>query len=311
MHGATSNKRNPLATALLEVTRPMMIVAALYARRPCLMARPEWSATFFCIPNDHHPPSHRSALAYLLDALAQIPALYDEHDTLLSRQSAISHSQTTSNTSRRDESTPIRSLVDRSLSLWNDIYSQNAYWTASNPGFEFFSTSTNFVASTPPYPYEDKIYFSSLQAANVFTFYNAIAILINQHIVSSLSLLPSSEANILAQEAASEQISAAITQIIKSIDYHLPFTLPSDDFSQSSQTPMAGASGPSNFYLLFPIRAAHRVLSESQDPQDIAKKLWLEDVICTIKDRAGTWMSNDNIFKLRKSQKTYVEKNWE
>jgi hypothetical protein len=39
--------------------------------------------------------------------------------------------------------------------------------------------------------------------------------------------------------------------------------------------------------------------------------LWLEDVICTIKDRAGTWMSNDNIFKLRKSQKTYVENNWE
>jgi hypothetical protein len=296
MHGAALNKNNPLAIALLEVTRPMMIVAALYARRPSLMAQPDWRATIICIPNDHHPSSHRPAIAYLLDTLAQIPALYCQLDTILSRYSTKSRGQTTSYTNKRDTLTSIQTLLNRSTSLLDDMNFQNARLTTSNPEFESSSISNTNITSTPPYPCKDKIHFSSLEAANVFTFYNAITILLNQLIASTLSLLPSSEVHVLAQTAASEQISAAITQIIESIDFHLPFTLPSDNSNQSPQTLMASASGPSNFYLLFPIRVAHRVVSQSQVPQDRASKLWLENVIAVIKERAGTWMSNDNIF---------------
>ncbi|KAH8199526.1 hypothetical protein TruAng_006277 [Truncatella angustata] len=281
MHGATSRKSNPLAVALLEVTRPMMIVAALYARRPSLMAQPDWSARAICVPNDHFPPSHRSALAYLLDALAQIPALYHEHDAILSRQSANLLGQTTSEINRREASTSVQALLGRSLSLRDDIHVQDAYWTASNPKFKLFSVSRAIETSTPPYPCKDKIHFSSLQAANVATLYDAVVILINQLVVSSLSLLPGSDVHVIVQAEASEQTSAAIIHIIKSVDFQL--------------------SPPGNFYLLFPIRVAHRVLLQSQVPQDIAKRLWLEGVLCSIKERVGTWMSNDYIFGAGKS----------
>jgi len=157
--------------------------------------------------------------------------------------------------------------------------------------------SRTVLASTPPYPCKDTIHFSSLQAANVFTFYNAIIVLINQLIASSLSLLPSNDIHVLAQAAASEQISIAITHVVRSIEYHLPFTQPPDSAIRTPEPSMTSASGHHNFYLLFPIRVAHRVLSQSRIPQDMAKKLWLEGVLCTIKDRAGTWMSNDHIFR--------------
>jgi hypothetical protein len=45
MRGPTTKEHDPMGTAMLELTRPMMIVAALYARRSSLMARPEWCAT--------------------------------------------------------------------------------------------------------------------------------------------------------------------------------------------------------------------------------------------------------------------------
>lgn len=296
MHGATSNKIDPLAIALLEVTRPMMIVAALYARRPSLMAHPDWSAAAICMLNDHHPTSHRLALSHLLDALAQIPALYHEQDALLSRRSTNSLSQSSSDIKGRAGSTSIQTLLSRSLSLRDDIYVQFTYWTASNPYFEFPSVPGIITTSITPYPCKERICFPSLQAADVFTFYNAIVILINQLVISSLLLLPSSDVHVLTRAAALERTSAAITQIIKSIDFQLTSSVLSDTSNKSLQTPVADAPEPRHFYQLFPIRAAHRVLSQSQSLQDVAKRLWLEGALCMITDSAGTWMSNDNIF---------------
>jgi hypothetical protein len=275
----------------------MMIVAALIARRPSLMAQPEWNATNICLPNNHHISSPRSALAYLLDALAQIPALYCEYDTILSERSEDPSSETGIGTYEQGASISVHKLLGAATSLRDYTCFQSTCWTGSNPDFEFSTVSCTVLASTLPYPCKDTIHFSSLQAANVFTFYNAIIVLINQLIASSLSLLPSSDIHVLAQAAAAEQISTAINHIIRSIEYHLPFTQPLDPAIRPSEPPMTSASGPHNFYLLFPMRVAHRMLSQSQIPQDIAKKLWLESVLCTIKDRAGTWMLNDHIFR--------------
>ncbi|KUJ21299.1 uncharacterized protein LY89DRAFT_705124 [Mollisia scopiformis] len=297
MHGSLLNRSNPLAIALLEVTRPMMIVAALIARRPSLMAQPEWNTTTICLPNDHHLPSPRSALAYLLNAFAQLPALYCEYDTILSERSADPSIQTSSGTHKQIVSTSVQTLLSRAFSLRDDICFQSTCWTTSDPDFEFSSVSPTIVASTPPYPCTDIIHFSSPQAANVVTFYNAITILINELIVSSLSLLPSDDINVLTQAAASEQTSTAISHIIRSVDYSLPFAPPPESTIRPPEPRMASASGPHNFYLTIAIRVAHRVLSQSQAPQDIGKKLWLEGVLCTIQDRGGTWMSNDHIFR--------------
>jgi hypothetical protein len=79
-----SNGSGQLDTALLQVSRPMMIVAALYARRPSLMARPKWSATLVCRSSDDNQPSPCSVPANLLDALPQIPKLYSQYNVIVS-----------------------------------------------------------------------------------------------------------------------------------------------------------------------------------------------------------------------------------
>jgi hypothetical protein len=93
---------------------------------------------------------------------------------------------------------------------------------------------------------------------------------------------------------ASEEISASTTEILKSIDYHFPFT-------QASATSIDGTSGPRNFCLLFPLRVAYQVLSQFNSPQDVLKREWLEDVLYIIRGRAGAWMSNDQIFDAKKA----------
>lgn len=70
-----------MGTGMLEPTRPMMIVAALYARRPSLTAQREWCAAVDT-PVDNQQISPSSTIAFLLDSLAQIPELYAEHDTV-------------------------------------------------------------------------------------------------------------------------------------------------------------------------------------------------------------------------------------
>jgi hypothetical protein len=311
LYGAASTKSNPLTSALLEITRPMMIVAALYARRPSLIATPEWSATASWISNEDHSSTHRLVLAKLSDSLAQIPELYHVHDVLSLRhaENLASQSIGDSEAEGRAASTAETALLGRTLDLWFDIFAQNTSWTASDPHFEVPSASSTAPASARPYPCEGKIHFPSLQAANIFTFYNAIVILISQLIISIVLLIPNIDACIMAQAAAAlERISTAITQIIKSIDFHLTFPILSDSPDRLLETPEAGASESRLFYLLLPIRIAHRVLSQSQTPQDVAKKLWLEDSLCIIKDSAGTWMSNDNIFGAGKPQKNRVRR---
>lgn len=79
-----ATKNDPVSNALLEVTRPMMIVAALYARRPSLMAKSEWRASNNKT-NGHYTVSsstHNTTLPKLWDILAQIPSLYHELDHL-------------------------------------------------------------------------------------------------------------------------------------------------------------------------------------------------------------------------------------
>lgn len=115
--------------------------------------------------------------------------------------------------------------------------------------------------------------------------------MINQFIVSAHALLSARDAQIIALISASEQISVAVTDMLMSIDYHLPFT----DHTVASAS---GTSGPRNVYLLLPLRAARCAQSsvQSESPDDVSRRLWLEDVMSIIRSRAMPWMSNDQIF---------------
>jgi hypothetical protein len=279
MQGPMSEESDPVYGALLELTRPMMLVAAIYDRRPSLMARPEWGAVTIRTLHGAHRSSLTPTLACLLDSLAQIPTLYHERDALVSRQS-VKYSKVTGGAGGFDTSAVIRELLDRSQILRCDIHLQRTQWETSSP---------ESIASTTPSLCNTATQFYSLQDANAFTLCNALLILVDQFIISLYDLLPTHDIDMAAKESASAHISTAVVAIVQSIDYHLPFTHP-------STASIAGASGPSNFYLLFPIRVAHRILSQSESPKDVSTKLWLDDVLAVIKGRAGPWMSNEKIF---------------
>ena len=280
-----------LLRGLLEMARPTMIIEALYSRRSSLLARPEWSAATNRTSGDENDLSD-SALACLLDGLAQLSTFYSEQDMIISGQSP--HSPEMVGTS--DDSpwcAPLaQSLLDRSLGLLDDVRSQIAQWRASNTVSEVSSLPCNYIPSTQPYPCTVVTRFSTLAVANVVTFYNAVLILINQFVISMYKLVPLTALNNIGSSSASNQISIAVVDILKSIDYHIAYT-------QTTALSAEGSSGPRNFYLLFPIRIAHRALSQSKSPQDITRSLWLEDVLSFIVNRAGPWASNKKIFGAR------------
>jgi hypothetical protein len=77
-----------------------------------------------------------------------------------------------------------------------------------------------------------------------------------------------------------------------SIDCHFSFTDP-------AVASVSGISGPRNTYLILPLRIAHRALSQSESPEDVSRRLWLEDVMSIIRSRAMPWTSNEQIFGAR------------
>ncbi|KAF2666328.1 hypothetical protein BT63DRAFT_416715 [Microthyrium microscopicum] len=291
--GPALRATNPIFRALLEHTRPMMIVAALYARRPSLMACPEWSASVSLTKESTNSPS--SALAYLWDSLAQISALYQERDHLgsvpLSEVLPITMSD--GNEQRQSWSKAHQTLLQKVTNFRDGMHLSRDLWKLSDPESEFLTTPSTAIPSAYPYPCTTVIHFTSLDFANVFTLYNALIILTNQLIVSIHRLTGTHNDDVSATVSALQEITDATMGIIQSVDYHLPFT-------ESSTTVISGSSGPRNFHLLLPLRVAHRVLLQSECPHDVPKRLWLEDVQASIKSRAGPWMGNDRLFGVNK-----------
>lgn len=93
-----------------------MIVAALYARRPSLMSRPEWSAVTMRNPNDEEHSHPMSGLDYLMDTLAYISVLYHMRDQFVAGQ------DTTDSSGANDHAGPIEALLNRALSAREDIF---------------------------------------------------------------------------------------------------------------------------------------------------------------------------------------------
>lgn len=113
-----------------------MIMAALYTRLPFQLAGLEWSDVVSRMPHDDNS-LFGLELAFLLDILAQIPALYHERDGILSTQIAITNAENTD-----------QSLVNRSLLLLDNICSKITHWRLSHPNSEFPS----FPCSIFPQP---------------------------------------------------------------------------------------------------------------------------------------------------------------
>jgi hypothetical protein len=166
-------KSSPTFSALHDVTRPVMIVAALYARRPSLMSRPEWSAVTKRNPNDDEQTHSDSGLGYLIDALAHISVLYYAGDKVVN-----SHT-TTCFTGSNNHAGPFQTLLVCSLSVREDTGTQRKQWKVAHPDPEILPVSHNNCHSSPRYPFSVVTHFSPLEAANASTFYNAVLVMIN------------------------------------------------------------------------------------------------------------------------------------
>lgn len=280
IHGPAFEKNDPLYSALLELTRLVMIVAALKARRPSLMAQPKWSAVGGLTFSDHLSPD--SAISYLLDALAQIPTLYHERDIIVSARKELSALATSSEES--PYSSRVRILLNRSLHILHDVRSKRTQWKYSHPNDDFPTLSHTNIPSSQPRPCTVVTHFSSLSAANASTLYSTVVILINQLLISMCQFLSLTEFDVLS---ASGQISIAVIEILASIDYYL---------TSSNHTAMSAIGASSSNFYLFPVRVAYQALSQSASPEDVSRKVWLEDASVIIEGRMGPWASNKKLF---------------
>lgn len=283
-HGPVTQASDPLVKILVENTRLTMIATSLYSRKPSLMSHPNWKA------DTPDQSIHDDGISYLLDGLAQLPKLYNLQDTLVAAMPKDKAAHPDS-VEPLGEAPSASLLLSTSLELLNDIQSKRALWMNIHPKSEFPSLPTASSSSSNSCPFSIVTHFSSLPVANAFTFYNCLIVLINRFIVSIHETYPPNSRDDLAKELALDQVCIASTNILRSIDYHLPYTL-------GGPASMAQGSGPRNFYLLLPMRVAYQALCESKAPDAVSKRLWLKDVFDIIKARAGPWASNEQIFRL-------------
>ncbi|KAJ4163284.1 hypothetical protein LMH87_005024 [Akanthomyces muscarius] len=284
IHGPVSETSDPLVKIVTEAMRLPLVTASLHSRRPSLMAHPHWKA----LGGDGTAITPESPIPYLLDALAQLPSLYQERDALTSAQTSVEADGMLS----PYPASRVRLLLRKSFCLLSDIKANRAQWDARHPA-EAFSSLPSSASGDPaqPCPFQTVTNFSNLRAANAFSFYHCILILVSQFILSVQHLLPQVDRDAFVEKQTSEAVFRSALDILKSVDYHLPFTL-------AASRSMASDCGPRNFYLLFPLRVAFRALSEADVHIALPYMLWLRGIFAGIRERAMPWASNENLFKL-------------
>jgi hypothetical protein len=104
-----------------------------------------------------------------------------------------------------------------------------------------------------PHPVSVVTQFSSLEVANLSTFYHAMLIMFDQFVTSIHSLLLSRGVDVEPERETSEQTSDTVASIVMSVDYHFPFIDPT--ICEST------APGPRNVFLLLSLSVAHKVLT--------------------------------------------------
>ncbi len=251
------------------------------------MAHPHWKAH----GGDGAAITPESPIPYLLDALAQLPSLYEERDALTSAWQIQTSAEADGILSPYPASS-MRSRLSKSLCLLSEIEANRAQWAARHPDEAFSSLPSSASGdSAQPCPFQTVANFSSLQAANAFTFYHCILILVSQFILSVHHLLSQVDRDAFAEKQISEAVFHSALDILKSVDYHLTFTL-------TASRVMASNCGPRNFYLLFPLRVAFRALSDADVRTALPYMLWLRGIFAVIRERAMPWASNEHLFKL-------------
>jgi hypothetical protein len=283
MHGPPQETSDSLYIALVDSTRLKMTVAALYNRRPSLLAKPEWSAISSHLLSHAYDDPARLEIAYLLDTMAQLTILFSDREKLFSLEPTPGNSDG-QNVLFSDMAT-IRSLLGKSLDILFDIQIRRTRWLESYHSTEYSCPPQSTAGSSQQPPVQEVTHFSSMHAANAFMLYNTVVILMHQFATSMYNQLPTAEHNLLIGDALStKHISSAVEQILKGIDYHL---------IHSSEVPDSAT-----LYVLLPVRVAFRVLAQSTSAEDVSRRCWLADVFSMVEGKYRPWTSNKQLFNV-------------
>ena len=281
-----------LDNIVLNICRPVMILAAFFTQRPSLMSSPEWKVT----PLPHY--SAKTPVLYqlsdvaadmstLMGILAELPPLYIECDRCV--QSARKRSSPPS-------MVPSAAVWTKTRQLYQEAQVWKQKWSKINPNnprdpftmskFDLPEFTTNWATA---------YVFETAEIAMTFSMYHSMNILLLS-IPASLyraDLLPPPSMPSKTRSSSSDfdfyfssgdqqlllsEFKTSIHSICRSIEYHFHALPP--------------AQAPADYHLFFPIHVARRASMQLGYASEFA---WLSAVYERLKARypMGVWASMD------------------
>ena len=165
-----------LDRALLEICRPVMIVAAFYTQKPSLMSKPEWKAV--AQPLDlgetsfQNPQSNAASdLVFLAGFLAALPALYVECEDCIE---VVKTNPSLPPRTRAEviwsKARQLQQELQAWKENWDDHYCQSEICQNWHPGLVLgLTVSINRTTSSP---------LESVELATTFAIYHSVVILL-------------------------------------------------------------------------------------------------------------------------------------
>ena len=267
--------RNPDCTeldlVLLEVCRPLMILAAFFTGRVSIMSRPGWEAPLSFTSGTPAISIATSDLSFLMDILAQLPALYQQCDDCVRfANDRPIHSGRTRLTMLYRSTMQLQQETQAWKQDW-DIARQVATHEVSP-----FLKISDMTTTTHIDNVENAIILSMYHSTTILLANIPIALL-RSGFQGVASPSPSALNSYIASDTEASQMSdvqSSIISICCCIEYLLQ--------------PLQTAQVPADFYLFFPLHIAHRAARQFEYRSEIA---WLSNILGKTRSKypMGVW----------------------
>ena len=269
-----------LARVLLELCRPVMILAAFFTQRPSLMSEPEWRVTTQPQNPDGSPSLFQTSVAvsdmsFLMEILAELPALFIQCNKCIRLSGAKSSFPPPAD---------VTMIWARVRHLQIELQAWKEKWDENHQSEVYETLPTTTVDSAQIKAWTNVFYFNSVELAVTFTMYHSVIILLTGIPISllqvgllgpyfSVSRTLNYYGGSVSQSPLSD-VETSIRSICRSIEYYLQFLQPSQ--------------APADFYLFFPIHVAQRASIQLGHSSELA---WLAEAQEMMKSRyaIGVW----------------------
>ena len=278
-----------LDRVLLELCRPLMILAAFFTKKPSLMGEHEWKVSTQLQDPDARPllaqtSSAVSDLSFLMEILAVLPKLF------LQCTECIRLAKT-----RRSPQACVPMLWSRITQLQQELQDWKAKWDRSHQSEIYEIAHITLIDPAEVITWTTVFHFNSVELANTFTMYHAVIILLTG-IPKSLikaglgppkSTCEPSNCDGVGVNPSIPSVVTSLQNICRSLGYYLLVVYPSQS--------------PADFYLFFPMHIARRTSNQLGYCPEHA---WLANAFKEMKSRfpTGLWANMDFANKFSGSQ---------